>query len=109
MEFALKGFESLKEEEKAEVNRILEASYEKIKRKTRTDFILKVVLKVYSKPGEDGKDKRKKYSVQASISGSVRSFDASADDWDLNKTLHKVLIKLENEVEHAFHASEQRS
>jgi hypothetical protein len=35
-------------------------------------------------------------------------FEASADDWDLRKTLHKTIVKLENEVEHAFHSSEQR-
>jgi ribosome-associated translation inhibitor RaiA len=102
----LKGVDALSENEKKEVEEILNDSYEKIKRKTKTDFLLKVVVKGYSKNPEN-KEKRKKYSVQAQISGAVRNFEASANDWDLRKVLHMVVQKLEQEVEHAFHSSEQ--
>lgn len=106
MEFAIKGVEDLSEEEKKEVNELLTNSYEKIKRKTKTDFILKVAIKTYGKEA-DKKDKRKHFSIQASIAGATRGFEASADDWDIRKTMHRVMEKLENEVEHSFHSSEQ--
>jgi hypothetical protein len=102
----IKGIERLDEAEKSEVSRILESSYEKIKYKTKTDFILKISIKIYSKDKEN-LVKRKKYSIQAGIFGATRDFEASAFDWDLNKAIHKVLNKLENEIEHKFHSSEQ--
>jgi ribosome-associated translation inhibitor RaiA len=102
----IKGIEQLSEEERKAVEEILDNSYEKLKRRTKTDFLLKLAIKEYSK-NLDNKNKRKKYSIQAQISGDVREFEASADDWDLRKVLHKVFEKLDNEIEHAFHSSEQ--
>ena len=102
----LKGVESFTENERKEIDEMLKVSYEKLKRVVKSEFLLKVVVKEYSKNPEN-KDKRKKYSIQAQISGSVRSFEASANDWDLRKTLHMVTEKLSHEVEHAFHSSEQ--
>jgi len=107
MEFQIKGVEGLSEEEKMTINEILSDSYEKIKRRTKTDFIFKIAIKTGSKQA-DKKDKRKHYSIQLGISGATRSFEASSDEWDLRKALHKAVVKLENEVEHAFHASEQK-
>lgn len=103
-----KGLESLNENERFEVNKILTNSYEKLKRKTKTDFILKLVIKDFLKSG-DKKDKRKHYSIRAGISGSTRAFEASAENWDLNKAVHGAIEALENEVEHAFHSSEQHN
>jgi hypothetical protein len=108
--FQIKGIEDLSEAEKLELNKILQNSYEKIKRKTKVDFALKLVVKVYSKgESKDNKDKRKHYSIKAVISGTVRQFEASSDGWDLNKAVHISLEALENEVEHVFHSSEQHS
>ena len=104
----IRGIEFLSENEKADVQKIVANSYEKIKRKTKVDFVLKLVIKAHSK-GElaENKDKRKHYSIKATISGTVRAFEAGADDWELHKTLHMALDKLETEVEHTFHSSEQ--
>lgn len=108
MQITIKGVEQFSADEREQINELLADSYEKLKRKAKTDFILKVAIKSYSK-STDKKDKRNKYSIQASISGAVRPFEASADDWDLRKTIREVMQKLENEIEHAFHSSEQHN
>ena len=108
--FDIKGLEALSDNEKEEVSRILESSYEKIKRKTKVDFFLKLMIKAHSKVDKkERRNKDKKYGIRANISGTLRQFDASADDWDLHKAVHKVMQKLENEVEHVFHSSEQHA
>jgi hypothetical protein len=106
----VKGVENLSEAEKEEVNRIVEGSYDKIKRKTKVDFILEVVIKVHSKGIlKENNGKKKHFSIKAKVSGMVRSFESGGDGWDLNKALHKALNALATEVEHTFHSSEQRS
>jgi hypothetical protein len=102
----IKGIEVLSEMDKQDVQKIVDNSYEKIKRKTKVDFVLKLVIKTMTKEGEK-KDKSKHYSIQAGISGEVRPFEASSDGWDLHKVLHQALEKLENQAEHAFHSSDQ--
>ena len=104
----IKGIELLSEEEKWELNKELETYKEKLKRKTKSDFILKLVIKVYSHNKGDEKDMRKKYSLQAQIKGETHTFEASAVDWDFHKVMHKIFTKLINEVEHFYHSSEQR-
>ena len=102
----IKGLEYLNEIEKQDVQKIVDASYEKIKRKTKVDFLFKLVIKTIVKEGEK-KNKRKHYSIQASISGQVRPFEASSDGWDLHKVLHQAIERLEVQTEHAFHSSDQ--
>jgi hypothetical protein len=87
----IKGIEVLSEMDKQDVQKIVDNSYEKIKRKTKVDFVLKLVIKTMTKEGEK-KDKSKHYS---------------SDGWDLHKVLHQALEKLENQAEHAFHSSDQ--
>jgi len=106
VDIQIKGIELLSETEKQDVQGIVNNSYDKIKRKTKVDFIFKLAIKTITKEGEK-KDKRKHYSIQANISGEVRPFEASSEGWDLNKVLHKVIEKLENQAEHAFHYSDQ--
>ena len=103
----LKGIEQLNETEKFELNKLLEAHKDKIKRKTKSDYALKLTLKKYTKGREDAKDARARYSIQGMIKGETHSFEASAEDWDFNRTVHKVFQKLMNEIEHAYHSSEQ--
>ena len=103
--FNITGIEGLSENEKSEANRIIASSYEKIRRKTKVDFILEVVVKIYSKGDLD--KKKKHFSIKVRTSGTVRSFESGADDWDMNKALHKALSAIETEIEHAFHSSEQ--
>ncbi len=104
----IKGIDQLNENEKFELNKLLENYKEKIKRKTKTEYSLKLALKKYMKGREDKKDAKARYSVIGTIKGETHSFEASAEDWDFNRTFHKVMEKLINEVEHTYHSSEQR-
>lgn len=104
----IRGIEFLNEEQKHELNKELEKYSEKIKWKTKSDFIIKLVIKEYAHKADDKDNKRKKYSVQAQIKGETHSFEASADDWDFNKVVHKIFDKLLNEIEHFYHSSEQK-
>jgi len=97
----IEGIDLLTEEEKKEANRIINKAYEKLKWKVKNDFLLNISIKEYSKSG-DNFDKRKKYSIRAEISGPIQIIEASAVDWEFNKTLHMVMNKLAVEVEHLF-------
>ena len=105
----IRGIEQLSEEEKLELNKEIESHKEKIRWKTKSDFILKFVIKEHSHNKEEGKALRKKYSIQAEIKGETHTFEASAVDWDFHKVVHKIFTKLLNEVEHFYHSSEQRN
>lgn len=105
----LKGIELLSEEEKWELNKQVESYKEKIKWKTKSDFILKIAIKIHSKKSEDKDNKRRNYSIQAILKGETHSFEASAEDWDFHKACHKIFEKILIEVEHAYHSSEQRN
>ena len=97
------------EPERFELNKMVENYKEKIKWKTKSDFILKIVIKTHSKKADDKDNKRKHYSLQATIKGESQTIDASADDWDFNKAVHLLFDKLLTEIEHKYHSSEQRS
>jgi len=105
----IKGLELLSETEKESLNKIIEKYKEKIKWKTKTDFILKMVIKQYSQDSSDSTTKRKKYSIKADVSGQTQNFEANAEDWTFNTAVRKVFSKLEQEIEHRYHSSEQRS
>ena len=97
----IKGIELLTEREKQEAEKIITKAYEKLKWKIKNDFLLNIAIKEYSKSGENF-NKRKKYSIHAEISGPIQIVEASAVDWDFNKTLHMVMDNLAVEVEHLF-------
>jgi len=99
--FEIEGIDLLTEAEKKEANKIIEKAYEKLKWKIKIDFLLRVIVKEYSKSGENF-NKRKKYSIHAEISGPVQVIESSAVDWEFNKTLHMAMNKLAVEVEHLF-------
>lgn len=107
-DFEVKGTENLNENERFELNRLLDNYDEKIKRKTKSEYVLKLTVKKYSKNKEDKKDARAKFSIQGMIKGSTHSFEASAVDWDLNRAVHRLFAKLMTEIEHRYHTSEQR-
>jgi ribosome-associated translation inhibitor RaiA len=104
----IKGIEFLSEPEKYELNKEIEKYSEKIKWKTKSEFILKLAIKANSKKAEDKDTKRKRFSIQAHIKGETQAFEASVEDWDFNKAVHKIFEKLLNEIEHEFHSSEQK-
>jgi len=104
----LKGFEALSESDRFEFNKEVENYKEKIKWKTKSDFKLKISVKIHSKKAEDKDTKRKNYSLKVMLKGETHSFEAEAADWDFNKAVHKLFDKLITEIEHEYHSSEQR-
>ncbi len=102
----IKGFESLSEAEKNELNKEIDGYKDKIKWKTKSEFSLKLTIKSYNKNPEN-KTKSKKYSIKADLSGETQTFEASAEGWDFNKVVHQVFDKLITEIEHRYHSSEQ--
>ena len=103
----IKGLEQLNEEEKFELNKLIDSYKDKIKRKTKSEYSMKITLRKYTKGREDKKDARARYSFQGMIKGETHSFEASAEDWDFNRTVHTIFDKLITEVEHYYHSSEQ--
>lgn len=96
-----KGFEILTEKTKNEFQKIWEEYSKKIERKLKNVESVRIHLKEYSPGGKT------KFSIHALISYSGKSMEADAVDWDLKRTFHKVFNKIENEIEHAFHLSDQ--
>ena len=101
----LSGIEQLSEIEKKEINSIAEKACEKFQRELNNDFILKISIK-QSGVVKDNPAKKKKTSVKAELSGAML-FEASAEEWDLKKVLHMVIQKLDYEIEHKYHSTNQ--
>ena len=96
------GLDILTEEEKKLSDKLLNEYYPKIQRQVKNIITLKVHIKEYEKNGE-----RKKYSINIKVINSTDVFEANAHDWDFARTMHKVLKKIETEIENRFHPSEQ--
>ncbi len=97
------GVNLLDEEEKKKVSELLEGYHQKIQRHFDNDVFLDLHVKEYNKEG-----KRKKYSLNAFLHGATGKIEADAHDWELTRTLHKVMKKLLGEIEHKFRVSEKR-
>jgi len=108
-EVKIKGVEILNQAEKDSLNQIIEKYKEKIKWKTKSDFILKLVIKEYSHDSSDLSTKRKKYSIKADVTGQSQKFESNAEDWEFNTAVRKAFDKLIQEIEHKYHSSEQRN
>jgi len=102
----IKGSEALEVLEKQEFDAIIGKHVEKIKRMLNNDFFLKIAIKVYSRDKEN-KFKRKKFSMDVELTGEIPRIFASAEEWDLNKSVHSAFQKLEQEIEHKFHVSDK--
>jgi len=102
----VKGVEDLDKDQKYQLNKIVNSYFDKIKRSLKNDVVLLVKIKQYETAGK--KDKAKKSSVQLQIKTSTKNLEASASDWDLNRTLHDVFKKMLVEIEHKFRVSEQK-
>jgi hypothetical protein len=101
-EIQVSGTEMLDEKEKEEINKILNNYFPKIQRSVKNPATLKVHIKEYKKEG-----KGKKYSISSEIKFSDKKVTSDSWDWDLAKAIHKSMIKIENEIEHKFHSSNQ--
>ena len=95
------GFEILTEKTKNEFQKLWGEYSKKIERKLKNVESVRIRLKEHSPGG------RTKFSVHVLVSYSGKTIEADASDWDLNRTFHKVFNKIENEIEHTFHLSDQ--
>ena len=91
------GLKNLTNIQQKEVKDILNYQYEKIHRLIRNITNLIITIKVYDKQG-----KANKFSVHIRLESPTQQFTSNASDWDLNKTLHKAIGKVINEIQHTF-------
>lgn len=104
MEIKITNIDTLTAEEKKVADKLLKEYLSKIQRLLGTDVTLKIDFKEYDKEG-----KNKKYSInfQAIFSGDM--INSSSWDWDLARAIHKGMTKIENEIEHKYHSSDNTS
>jgi len=98
------GANSLKENQKQLVNRLLNEYYPRIQRQLKNFTSFETDIKNYEKEG-----KQKKFSINLKVIAPTRIFKANATDWDLARAFHKVLNKIMNEIESRMHSSDQHS
>ena len=96
------GLEQLEKSEKDDIKRLVNEHFTKIQRHLKNIEGIVLNIKEYNKEG-----KRKKFSLHLRAIAPIHIFEADAVDWDLRRTVHKVFEKLENELEHHFHGSDQ--
>lgn len=84
---------------------ILEKEYEKLKFMVKSEFILKVAVRTYSKSSEQNAKKR--YNLSGELKGVPAKIEANCEDWDFHKACHMLAEKLSQETEHKFHSSDQ--
>ena len=97
------GTGMLSDEEKKKVNELLERYHQKIQRHFDEAVFLELHVKEYNIEGT-----RKKYSLHVRLHGTKGRLEADAHDWELARTVHKVMKKLLEEIEHMFRVSEKR-
>ena len=95
------GFEILTEKTRNEFQKLWEEYSKKIERKLKNAESVRIRLKEYSPGGKT------KFSIHVLVSYAGKSIEADAFDWDLKRTFHKVFNKIEQEIEHRFHVSDQ--
>ena len=100
----IKGIENLNEKEKSIVQNLVNKRFLKIERQTKNETSIKVVVKEYEKEGN-----RKKYSVDLTVQSANNHFKSKDAGWDLAKSLNKALDKIQTEVEHKLHTSDQHN
>jgi len=97
------GIDNLTEEEKNTANNLLKGYIPKIERLVKNNILIKMHVKEHKKDG-----KGKKYSLHFEVIFAGKMLNSDAWDYDLSRTIHKAMKKIETEAEHKFHSSEQR-
>ncbi len=91
------GLDKLTLLEKIKLKNIAESKYSKISRLFQDKPAdVSINVKIYDK------EKKRKYSLHGKVEAATRIFSASASDWDIKKTTHEVMDKLESEVKKQF-------
>ena len=88
------GLNKLAEEEQSKVKLIAERAFEKYSAKIK-DPLFVLHVKLANKEGN-----RKEFNIKARLESPDGMFEASHFDYDLPKTLHKVMDHLENQLKH---------
>ena len=96
------GFDSLEVREIVDFNKLFSEYSRKIESKLKKISSFVVHVKEYNKTGS-----RKKFSIHVRVVAPTGILEADAWDWDFRRTLHKVFKKLEHEIEHKFHVSDE--
>ena len=99
----ISNLQILNEEERKIAKKLFDEYYIKIQRLIKNSFSLKVHFKEHEKEGQ-----RRKITISVEVISLGKIFNAKAFDWDLARAIHKVLNKILNKIEHAYHSSEQK-
>jgi len=94
MDISYRGIKSLDEFESATVSTLVNRYTEKIGRLTHAKKLI-MHIKKYDTTGT-----KSKYAINVKLESPSVFITAKAHDWDLRRTLHKVLKKIENEAQH---------
>ncbi|MFA5259192.1 MAG: hypothetical protein WC979_05485 [Candidatus Pacearchaeota archaeon] len=98
-----KGSENLKEDEKDLVVSLFEEYFDKLEKHFKKIDLFEVHLKCHKKEGNVTR-----YLVETSIDFNNRKFNAEVEDYKLSEAVHKNIKKLQNEIEHQLHLSDQK-
>lgn len=91
------GLNELPEQEQEILKELVVEYSEKLDIKLPPTTRVAIDVKLYGKKGE-----RKKYSIHARLNVPDQVLTAEATDWDLERTAHKVMKKVEAELKHTF-------
>ncbi len=97
------GINNLTEDERITTNNLLKEYIPKIERLVKNEILIKMHVKEYKKDS-----KEKKYSLHFEVIFAGKMINSNAWDYDLSRTIHKAMKKIESEAEHTFHSSEQK-
>ena len=98
----IKGIEKITEEERSIINKLINSRFEKIQRQVKNETSIKVVVKTH-----EVESNRKKYGIEITAQIANNHFKSSESDWKLSEALNKALDKIQTEIEHKLHVSEQ--
>jgi len=98
-----KGGENLTQDEKDLVIKVSEEFSEKLKRYLKKIDLFEVHLKCHKKEGNT-----KRYILVIKISSDGMDFDTEVEDYDLNEGIRNAMKKIQNEIEHRLHSSDQK-
>lgn len=91
------GLDALEEAEQESIKNLIIEYAEKLDSKLSPDARLEMNIKLYKEEGG-----RKKFSLNAKLDAPAQILTAEAADWDLEKTTHKIMKKIESALKATF-------
>ncbi len=103
MQLKIVGFDMIEEQDRKDFEKIFNDYMEKSQKRMKNISSFNIDLKEYKKESN-----RKKFSIHLRIAIDTKNkFEAEAADFDLKRTLHKLFKKIDEQLEHRFHTSDQ--